>query len=153
MVLVALRSLLRLGALLKLKWKHVDVQGRKIHLAEAETKAGAEVAVPVGEDLLEALGLPGRPEDLVFRTAPRHHQTVAAAFARAVKRAGVPRLTFHDLRKSAATQLLDAGVPIQVVQALGGWKRPDVLLKHYAQVTQKGAQRAADILKAFASAT
>lgn len=61
-------------------------------------------------------------------------------------RAGLPQLKFHTLRKTGATILLDAGVPLQVVQRMGGWKKPDVLLRHYAAVSAEQRQRAVSVL-------
>lgn len=44
------------------------------------------------------------------------------------KAAGIPYgrkadgLTFHALRHTATTRLVEAGVPLRIVQELGGWK-------------------------------
>ena len=51
----------------------------------------------------DAVGRPLRPE------------AVSREFGKARDRLGVPRVRFHDLRHSAATTLLAAGVPLAVI--------------------------------------
>lgn len=53
-------------------------------------------------------------------------------------------ITFHGAtRKTGATRLLvEQGVPVAVVQALGNWKNPDVLLGIYTEAQRKDLLRA-----------
>ena len=102
------------------------------------------------DDALERLA--SVAEERVFPTAPEVSAGMTRVFNKAVKRANIPRCTFHDLRKTGATQLLRAGVPLQVVQAMGGWKRPDVLLRHYTTASLQDKQKAADVLAGLAAA-
>jgi hypothetical protein len=53
-------------------------------------------------------------------------------------------ITFHGAtRKTGATRLLvEQGVPVAVVQALGNWKTPDVLLGIYTEAQRKDLLRA-----------
>lgn len=145
-VFTALRTLMRLGNILDLTWRNVDIKHKTIKLKPKENKTGATVEIPITDDLIEVLGPPGVVDERVFPTAPTDRRGVTKPFASAVERAGVPKCTFHDLRKTGATQLLDAGVPLHVVQAMGGWKRPDVLLKFYARASHKAKREAADVL-------
>jgi integrase len=46
---------------------------------------------------------------------PPHPDFVSKRFDRLVRAAGVPRIRLHDLRHTAATLLLEAGVPLKVV--------------------------------------
>lgn len=50
----------------------------------------------------------------------------------------------HELRRTFATRLRDAGVAIEDVMRLGRWASPQVLLAHYAAVDDDRLRRAAD---------
>lgn len=65
-----------------------------------------------------ALGEGYRDEGLVFATVAGerlHPDNVSKAFDRLVRRAGVPRIRLHDLRHTAATTMLEEGVPLKIV--------------------------------------
>jgi len=42
------------------------------------------------------------------------------AFNNAVRRSGIEKYTFHDLRHTAATRLVEAGIPLHAVAELLG---------------------------------
>lgn len=65
-----------------------------------------------------------------------------------LKRAGLPHVKPHALRATMATLALRNGDPVHVVQQRGGWSKPDVLLRMYADVLPDQAQGAADRLEA-----
>jgi hypothetical protein len=52
------------------------------------------------------------------------------------KEAGVPGLLYHDLRRSAARNLRNAGVAEEIIMKIGGWKTPNVF-KRYSIVDTK----------------
>lgn len=150
--LAGLRTGLRLGNLIGLRWNWVVLKGPAdswIRIPAAESKARVAIVLPVHPDLYEVLvDLERRnreaeiPSPLVFRAAGLGATKVAHAFSRACKRAGLHAVTFHTLRKTAATRMLQAGVDIKTVMAIGGWKRPDVLLRHYVAPSEESKRRA-----------
>jgi integrase len=62
----------------------------------------------------------------------------------AVKLAGLHGLHFHDLRKTAATALVAAGVDLKTAQRRLGHANPQVTLRVYAQVTEESDRAAAE---------
>lgn len=68
---------------------------------------------------------------------------VQHAFSRAVERAGIPRVRLHDLRHSAATTLLAAGVPLATVAEWLGHSSVVVTNLYYAAVTPRMLEDAA----------
>ena len=65
-----------------------------------------------------AVGAGYRDDGLVFATVAGgvlHPDNVTRAFDRHVKAAGLPRIWLHDTRHSAATLLLEEGVPLKIV--------------------------------------
>jgi len=66
--------------------------------------------------------------------APERVQTFSAGLRRAAVGAGIAHVWPHALRHSWASLALTRGVPLHIVQAIGGWRTPHVLLEIYAHV-------------------
>lgn len=79
-----------------------------------------------------------RPIDgLVFTTptgAPIHATNVLPPFRATLARLGLPRVTVHDLRHSAASMMLAAGVPLPVIADILGHSTVRVTADLYAHV-------------------
>ena len=76
-------------------------------------------------------------DGLVFTDAvgrPLLPEYVSHRFARDLARVGVPRVRFHDLRHSAATTLLAAGVPLAVISEWLGHSGIAITASAYAAV-------------------
>jgi integrase len=73
-------------------------------------------------------------------------------FKRLIAQAGVKLIKFHGLRHTCATLLLQAGVPVHVVQERLGHKRIEVTLGIYAHVLPAMQQDAASKLAALLQA-
>ena len=68
------------------------------------------------------------------------------SFKRALARAGLPDMRFHDLRHTAATLLLSRGVHPKVVSEMLGHADIAITLRVYAHVTPTMQQAAADVM-------
>lgn len=79
-----------------------------------------------------------RPLDLlVFTTRdgrPIHGPNVLPPFYRALRKAGLPKVTLHDLRHSCATILLGVGVPLPVIADILGHSSIRVTADLYAHI-------------------
>jgi integrase len=73
-------------------------------------------------------------------------------FKRLLAHAGIKPIKFHGLRHTCATLLLQAGVPVHVVQERLGHKRIEVTLGIYAHVLPAMQQDAASKLAALLQA-
>lgn len=62
----------------------------------------------------------------------------------AIAGAGFENLTFHDLKHTAATALVEEGVDVKTAQLRLGHANPHTTLRIYAQVTQRADRAAAD---------
>ena len=71
-----------------------------------------------------------------------------ANFYPLLNRAGLPRVRFHDLRHTAATLMLSAGVHPKVVAERLGHSTPMLTLTVYSHVTPTMQRAAADELDA-----
>jgi integrase len=59
-------------------------------------------------------------------------EVISNMFGRVARRAGLPRIRFHDLRHSAATIMLAAGVPVWIVARRLGHKTTEITELVYA---------------------
>ncbi len=118
-IIVAINTAMRRGELLDLEWGQVDLQTGTITVSHS--KSGRVRHIPFNKTAQEALmGLPGPYVGHVFRYRGLPIKDTKTAFLRAVKRAGIPRCRFHDLRHTAATRLVLAGVDLATVKELLG---------------------------------
>ena len=152
MLVLGIDTLVRMGDLLDLR--RGDRVGTWITVRDP--KSGAPYDVPLSPRAAAALeALPGDDPFYfaVFRQAlnPRDWRgAVRQRLERLCKLAEVPfgrrhgGITFHwATRRTGATRLLIAkGQPVSVVQRIGNWRTPDVLLKVYAEAQRDDLARA-----------
>jgi integrase len=67
----------------------------------------------------------------------------------AIARAGVPRIGFHDLRRTNATILVAEGVDLKTAQIRLGHADPSLTLGLYAQATTAGDRAAAAVIDGY----
>jgi len=152
----SLRTGLRRGEIIGLQAWDVQLRQAQFHVrrsvvrgVEGPPKSKASRVVPMGPGLQSFMEtrLQGREgEDLVFPGPSGGWWTpsqIRKPFGRAIAAAGVPRIRWHDLRHSYASQLVIEGVPLAVVQQLLGHSdirttlryahlRPSTLAQHVA---------------------
>jgi integrase len=125
----------RLNEVLGLEWRRVDFEAGTICLEAEQTKSGRPrlfpfAALPVLARLLreqrERTSALERAQSRmipwVFHLNGERLVSFRTGWRNAVKKAGLPGLTPHDMRRSAARNLVRAGVPERVVMDLCGWK-------------------------------
>jgi integrase len=97
-----------------------------------------------------------RTTSLVFTNELGQHLlpwNVTAAFHRLTKVAGVRDCRFHDLRHTAATLWLQAGVPLKVVSEALGHASIAVTADVYAKVSPVQRRGLADVMAAITAGT
>lgn len=114
---VALGTGLRRSELLALTWRDVDLEAGTIKVRQSKTEAGVRTWMLPDYPAIEALSALERKPGPIWHADPSH---VSHRMAALCERAGVPRLTFHQLRHTAASLMLDEGVdPFLIQQMLG----------------------------------
>jgi len=115
-VKTALHSGMRLGEILGLRWANVNFSKRKIKVEK--TKSRKARFIPVNSTLFDELTRLEKEAGRDGGVFP--FKSVRTAFENACRRAGVKKLTFHDLRRTFGTRLLEKGVDIVTIQKLYG---------------------------------
>jgi len=100
---------------------------------------------------IEATGRSGANADEPLFVSPRGSRLAYKNFhdriwKPAVHDAGLKGLKIHDLRKTAATNLLAAGIQIKTVTSLMGHEDIRTTLKHYAQTSPQSLLEASETL-------
>ena len=118
-VQLALETAMRQGELIRLRWEHIDLNRRTAHLPD--TKNGEARTVPLSTMAVEVLrALPRSLHGDVFPGLTT--EAIKRAYIRAVRRAGIEGLRFHDLRHEATTRLFEKGLNIMEVASISGHK-------------------------------
>jgi integrase len=177
-VLLALATGMRRGEVFALRWKNVDLDRASLRVMESleQTKAGIRFKAPKTDrtraitlpvfaveelrrlkreqaEKLLMLGVRQTGETLVCARSdgePLQPQSLTHQFTRLIGRMkDLPRIRFHDLRHSHATQLLLAGVHPKIAQERLGHATITTTLDLYSHVTQTMQTDAAQKLDAL----
>ena len=73
---------------------------------------------------------------------PYHPDTISEWLNQKQKASGLPRIRLHDCRHTAASLMLAAGVPVNVVQEMLGHSSPTITMSIYAHVLPSMAEQA-----------
>jgi|WetSurMetagenome_2_1015567.scaffolds.fasta_scaffold00088_38 integrase len=121
-VTMAVNTGMRAGEMLSLKWGQLDLQNGFILLQK--TKSGYKREIPINKTLWTMLlDMPSRFKgDAVFINSQtgKCFTEIGKAFERACVNAGIKDFHFHDLRHTAASNMVMAGMDIVTVQQILG---------------------------------
>jgi integrase len=116
---------MRRGELLAIKWRHVDLERRTVHLPH--TKTGQPRTVPLTDGAVAILtGLKATDED-VFPIDP---SALRWAWNTACKEAGITDLHFHDLRHEGVSRLFELELSVPEVALISGHKTMNCLFRY-----------------------
>jgi integrase len=150
---VALHTGMRRGEILRLQWEDVDFKKQRILVVSREdgrTKNYESRSVPMSRFVMNALRKhPRRLDTPYVFCGPdgRPFHDVNSSFGKAVQRAGIPHVRFHDLRHTFASWLVMKGVDIRTVQELFGHKDIRMTMR-YSHLAPDHMRRAVQVLDA-----
>ena len=138
------------------------ITGGGLRISEPKTKASKRrvLLAPLAVDALRRhktaqnlerlqLGAAWANPDLVFANTAggpiRAGDLLKRSFHLLLKKAGLPRMRFHELRHSAATLQFEGGTPAKVVQEMLGHSTIAITLDLYGHVTPTMQERAAEV--------
>ena len=155
---------LRRGELLGLKWEDIDLEHGDLRVRRQIARINGQVVeaplktknayrtLPLAEDTISILKEQKKKvgsSPWVFPSAtggPISPDSVLHMLHRVLKRAGLPKVRFHDLRHTFATLALQNGVDIKTVSGMLGHFSAGFTLDTYAHVTTSAQKAAANTM-------
>nr|WP_325295567.1 site-specific integrase [uncultured Oscillibacter sp.] len=159
---------LRRGELLGLKWNDIDLDKGVIHVRRQVLRQNGEVVeaplktknsyrnIAIGVDAIKVLKGMEQKDEYVFPSpfgGPMSPDSVLHMFQRVLKRAGLERIRFHDLRHTFSVLALQNGVDVKTLSAMLGHYSAGFTLDTYAHVTTSMQKQAANAVGSFLSST
>ena len=130
-----------------LKWEDVDFTNRVINFSAGQSSNKRSRAVPMNETLawhlmgarLMAMG------DYVIEYNGKPVRSIRGPFRRAVSAAGLRDITIHDLRRTAASWMLQRGATLDMVAKILD-DSVEVVERHYGHLAPRHMKDATDLL-------
>ena len=143
----------RIGAIRRLQWSDIDVEGRTIRWRREHDKTGYEHRTPMTAEALEVLEEARRYNpgigDIPLLSAPKDPSKcvgrwmVRVWWQKAEALAGLepkPGRGWHSLRRKFASDLMDQ--PLKVLCELGGWRTAQTVLQCYQRPAEDRLRKA-----------
>lgn len=159
---------LRRGELLGLKWSDIDLSKGIIHVRRQVLRQNGKVVeaplktknsyrnIAIGADAIKVLKGMEQKDKYVFPSpygGPMSPDSVLHMLQRVLKRAGLERIRFHDLRHTFSVLALQNGVDVKTLSAMLGHYSAGFTLDTYAHVTTSMQKQAANAVGNFLSGT
>lgn len=146
MVTFALATGLRTGNITKLKWDWVNFNRETLTVPASSFKQKRSHTIPLNPTAVAILKRQiGKHPERVFTYKTERKGCEATyrpvskirtdAWHKALARAEIKDFHVHDLRHTFASHHIMNGTPLVVLQALGGWKDPKMVLRYAQQNT------------------
>ncbi|EIZ8055043.1 site-specific integrase [Salmonella enterica] len=144
----ALATGLRKSNIMNLEWQQIDMQRRVAWVNPEDSKSNRAIGVALNDTACKVLrDQIGKHHKWVFvhtTAAKRADRTSTPAVRKmridsktswlsACRRAGIEDFRFHDLRHTWASWLIQSGVPLSVLQEMGGWESIE-MVRRYAHL-------------------
>jgi len=171
---LAVSTGMRQMEILGLKWSDLDwikrtlkverqlVRGNGVQFAQPKTRSGRRT-VTLGGQTIEVLrrhyesqneerkkaGEAWNEHGLIFTSSvgtPIHFRNLTRDFKNLLKAAGLPGIRFHDLRHTAASLMLNHGIPVIVVSRRLGHAQPSITLNTYGHLIPGMQEEAAQLI-------
>src|SRR5450755_2241060 len=117
---------MRRGEILKLRWDQVDWVANLVRLEKRQTKGKQARVAPLYGELRAwfEMALDARDPDCPFIISWRGQgiKEVKTAWNKARKRAGLPEVLIHDLRRTAVRNMIRAGISEKTARVISGHK-------------------------------
>jgi integrase len=122
-VIAALDTGMRRGELLNQDWRDVDFDRKALSVTHSKTAEGEHRLIPLTSRLHTTLEGMQKASGLVFTYDGEPLRRIKTGWAGALRRAGIARMRFHDLRHTFNSRLADLNVIADIRKELMGHSR------------------------------
>ncbi|HBU8849415.1 TPA: site-specific integrase [Citrobacter sedlakii] len=144
----ALATGLRRSNIINLEWQQIDMQRRVAWVNPEDSKSNRAIGVALNDTACKVLRdqignhhkfvfvhtkAGRRPDGSVTPAVRKMRVDDGRAWKSACRRAGIEDFRFHDLRHTWASWLIQSGVPLSVLQEMGGWESIE-MVRRYAHL-------------------
>ena len=148
MIIFALNTGMRVGEILNLKWEHIFFS--RNYLVALNPKNNKPRKILINNTLKAVIENLPKLSEYVF-TNPQtktQYKNIKKTFSRTVERAGIPHISFHELRHTVASRLNEKGVDILTIKEI--LDHSDVKTTQlYTHTPRKNILNAVDILEDY----
>jgi integrase len=144
----------RLGEMLKLTWRDIDLDKRLITIKARNTKTLKQRQVAITQRFYDILTILSNKQgvisdSLVFGIKNNVRKSFTSACKDAgIQPSGIHGITLHSLRHSAASRLVNGQMPIQMVGRILGHTQPQTTYR-YLTANEETLFQASSILESF----
>lgn len=142
---IALNTGMRMSEILTLRWENVFLS--RGYILIEDSKSGKSRKVPLNRVVIEAIKNIDRSSEYLFfnERMKKRLGSIRRSFEIACRRADITGLRIHDLRHTAATKMIEAGIDLVTVSKILGHSKIDMTMR-YCHPTPENMQRAIDEL-------
>jgi integrase len=119
-ILCALHTGMRRGEIFSQRWEDIDFDNRILHVSHSKTPEGEAREIPLTSRLYEMLHANRQRRGPVFTYHGDAIKIIKTTWASSLRRSGIRHMRFHDLRHTANTRMMLAGVLQEVRRELIG---------------------------------
>jgi integrase len=119
-VLCALHTGMRRGEILSERWEDIDFDNRILHVTHSKTPEGEAREIPLTSRLHEMLRASREDHGPAFTYGGDPIRIIKTTWASSMRRSGIRHFRFHDLRHTANTRMMLAGVLQEVRREILG---------------------------------
>jgi integrase len=159
---LAIHTGMRKSELLGLKWEDLDwerrtlkvqrqlrwVKGGKYEFSTPKTRNGIRTII-LGQEAMQILKEHQMEHELIFTSEggqPLRDHMLYRSFKRIIEMAELPEIRFHDLRHTAASMMLNYGIPVIIVSKRLGHARASITLDVYGHLIPSKQEEVASLM-------
>lgn len=150
---------MRRGELLKIRWEQVDFAAGVIWLERKQTKNKNPRVAPIYGEMRANLDMAKAEQDTNFPACPfviafagGQVKSIRKAWDAAIRRLKLRKVLLHDLRRTALTNMEEAGIPRHVAMKISG-HRTESVYRRYLIGSKKQVVEAGQILERWMEKT
>jgi integrase len=119
-ILCALHTGMRRGEIFSQRYEDIDFDNRILHVSHSKTPEGEAREIPLTNRLYELLNANRQRRGTVFTYEGDPIKVIKTTWASSLRRSGIRHFRFHDLRHTANTRMMLAGVLQEVRREIIG---------------------------------